>query len=406
MNDSSSALAQLNGHLQTIQTYSNEWGIGEQSLEYWAWLSKQYRIFADLIDTATQHGFKIPIPTSYMSGSGSSSHLPGSPLLGASSGAADAELGGCNPAAVLQHPGFYYHLAAMCSAERRRRFLEIDATKATGVMQILLANEKQVDHSNQTIELLTKSYEQFKKNRNGRMTLYLAAEIAGTYYETGKYEMALKFFERIGKTYRKEKWNMVLTSILRWSLRCAKELKSWDRAFEFLLELLSSELPMPDQKRQDIQKELMDLMQTKDDDVNATAAAAVPIAINMDEINPLLTCGVQFRTGDDYVDAPVHFQISLKTGKTSPPLPLPFASMRILFSDPQYNLVLYDDGSEEDLEPQLALINCHDGVEKVTEGEFEGWTTKSVDLRIAKNQTRVFEGSILPKECGELKVIT
>lgn len=77
----------------------------------------------------------------------------------------------------------------MCSAERRRRVLEASRSESEDPA---LAHEKQLDHSTMTIEFLTKAYEQFKRYRNSRMTLYLAAEIAGTYYEGGKFEMALK----------------------------------------------------------------------------------------------------------------------------------------------------------------------------------------------------------------------
>ncbi|KAG1438265.1 hypothetical protein G6F56_012710 [Rhizopus delemar] len=41
MNDPTVALAQLNGHLHMFQSYSPSWGIGEQTYEYWACLSKQ-----------------------------------------------------------------------------------------------------------------------------------------------------------------------------------------------------------------------------------------------------------------------------------------------------------------------------------------------------------------------------
>lgn len=56
----------------------------------------------------------------------------------------------------------------------------------------IMEAERNTDHSTLTIELLTKSYEQFKKQKAGRMTLYLASEIAGTYFMAGKYDMALK----------------------------------------------------------------------------------------------------------------------------------------------------------------------------------------------------------------------
>ena len=59
--------------------------------------------------------------------------------------------------------------------------------------QNILETEQKVDHSTLTIELLTKSYEQFKAQKTSRMTLYLASEIANTYLDAGKYETALKY---------------------------------------------------------------------------------------------------------------------------------------------------------------------------------------------------------------------
>ncbi|KAI9016573.1 Gryzun, putative trafficking through golgi-domain-containing protein [Phycomyces nitens] len=411
LNDHTAAFSQLNGHLHLFQTYSSAWGMGEQSFEYWEWLSKQYRIFADVIDSAIQAGFKIPLPTAYLNGT---TNVPGSPLLGGSnSNLSGTQVIGCNPGAIIQHPGFYYHLAAMCCAERRRRFLDIERSEAAKTLttnkesvapnqlETLLSKERQVDHSSLTIELLTKSYEQFKKYRNGRMTLYLAAEIAGTYYETGKFEMALKFFERIGKTYRKENWHMVLTSILRWSLRCAKELGSWERAVECLVELIAEELPMAKQKRADIQKELFDILYHNEAS-NVTKHG--PLTIAMDQINPFLKCSVQFLNQTSFVDTPELFQVSLSTDKNSPVMPFRFNAMRILFSDPQYNCYLEDAGIDGDMS-KLELIDFSKDATRATTGDYVDWVTKKVDLRVTEHQTRAFQGQIVSKECDVVKIV-
>ncbi|KAG2200136.1 hypothetical protein INT47_012417 [Mucor saturninus] len=397
MNDPTAALGQLNGHLHMFQSYSPTWGMGEQTFEYWAWLSQQYRIFADVIDAAIHAGYKVPVPTAYLT---SASGTPGSPLLGNAPGGITSS-SGCNPGAILQHPGFYYHLAAMCCAERRRRFLELERADATSTSPLFNA-EKSVDHSSLTIELLTKSYEQFKRYRNGRMTLYLAAEIAGTYYETGKFEMAIKFFERIGKTYRKEKWDMVLTSILRWSLRCAKELGSWEKAIECLVELLSDNLPMAENKRMDIQKELFDVL-------NVHPAANVedhpPLVVQMDQINAFISCHVQIKKPTNFVGAPVEYQITLKTDKSSPPTPFRFNTVKIMFNDPQYNVVLKDSGVET--EPRsIEWIDFSNKLTQITaEGDYLNWFSAESDLRVCKNQTKVLQGSVIPRDCGELKIM-
>ncbi|KAI8355688.1 Gryzun, putative trafficking through golgi-domain-containing protein [Blakeslea trispora] len=422
MNEPIAALSQLNGHLHMFQSYSPTWGMSEHTFEYWAWLSKQYRVFADIIDVAVQSGYKIPMPTAYLSASSNSPLLSGGThsngavgnnssgggigsgnIVSGGVGNTIASNVGCNPGAILQHPGFYYHLAAMCCAERRRRFLEAERSNTLSKSTALQA-EKSVDHSSLTIELLTKSYEQFKRYRNSRMTLYLAAEIAGTYYETGKFEMAVKFFERIGKTYRKEKWHMVLTSILRWSLRCAKELASWDRAIECLIELMSDDLPMADNKRNDVQKELLDILASSD----KSPEEHKHLVVQMDQINTFLSCQAQIKQQKNFVSTPVEYQILVKTDKTSPPTPMRFQTVRILFNDPQYNVVLKDAGLEETLPPSIDLVDFSSQLEKIVDEEdkYQGWFTAQADLRVHKGQIKALQGSLVPHECGELKILS
>ncbi|KAI8364823.1 Gryzun, putative trafficking through golgi-domain-containing protein [Choanephora cucurbitarum] len=422
MNEPTAALSQLNGHLHMFQSYSPTWGMSEHTFEYWAWLSKQYRIFADVIDAAVQSGYKIPMPTSYLSASSNSPLLSGNTHPSGTSGNSNSGGGigsgnvasggigigiashvGCNPGAILQHPGFYYHLAAMCCAERRRRFIEAERSNASPKSTAFQA-EKSVDHSSLTIELLTKSYEQFKRYRNSRMTLYLAAEIAGTYYETGKFEMAVKFFERIGKTYRKEKWYMVLTSILRWSLRCAKELASWERAIECLIELMSDDLPMADNKRNDTQKELFDILASPD----KSPKEKKHLVIQMDQINAFFSCQVQMKCQKNFVGTPIEYQVLIKTDKTSPPTPMRFQAVRIIFSDPQYNVVLKDAAIEETTPPLVDLIDFSNQLHNIVdeEDEHQNWLTAQADLRVYKGQVKALQGSFIPKECGDLKILS
>jgi hypothetical protein len=142
-----------------------------------------------LTEIAIKNGFKLPISAA---------------VQASNSGGAAVE-----PESFLQHPGFYYHAAAMSVMRRRASFLEAEkeymkAKMAPDDQKKLYASildpkfvealdiERGVDHSVMAIELLTKSYEQFKRFRNVRMTLYLASEIANEYFEGGKYDMAIK----------------------------------------------------------------------------------------------------------------------------------------------------------------------------------------------------------------------
>lgn len=200
-----------------------------------------------------------------------------------------------------------------------------------------LEKESAADHGNIVIELLTKAYENFKLkggsnaantgiqsgasigNSSGsgvvgvtsvttatagnRLTLFLASEIARCYFEIGgKWEMALKFFDRIGKTYRKENWYTVLSSVLDYTIACGTKLQEWHIVVESLVELLSdafyekftsaatTSVKRTEDRREKILKRLMGIMNgrideagnvvVEDDDGNAEnkAVATSPSA--------------------------------------------------------------------------------------------------------------------------------
>ena len=61
---------------------------------------------------------------------------------------------GLNPANALQHPGFYYYVAAQATERRRARFLAIlEVTEAGETNFPGLANEKKVDHFGIVVEV-------------------------------------------------------------------------------------------------------------------------------------------------------------------------------------------------------------------------------------------------------------
>ena len=106
---------------------------------------------------------------------------------------------GLNPANALQHPGFFYYLAAGAAEKRRERFLVIDQAGPQAVANAPgYTNEKKIDHLAVIQELYTKSYELFKKHSpanaqgTGRLILRIALRIAQTYHDAGKFDMAVK----------------------------------------------------------------------------------------------------------------------------------------------------------------------------------------------------------------------
>ena len=108
------------------------------------------------------------------------------------------------------------------------------------------------------------SYELFKKcspaNAQGteRLILRIALRIAQTYNDAGKFDMAVKsvlsflflrgfsaqprmtrFFERIGKTHRRENWGVMLRPLLQTWYACAQQMGDVELSVQLLVEMLA-----------------------------------------------------------------------------------------------------------------------------------------------------------------------
>ncbi|KAK9768173.1 hypothetical protein K7432_001417 [Basidiobolus ranarum] len=395
MDSPNASLIQLQRHLDIFPIILSNATITSESFEYWAWLSKQYRAFAELVELATKHGMRIPSPEAQAS----NMHVSGAVLpdyrAGFSGSHPTAAGSGVCPGLVIQHAGFYYYSSAVCSMERRHWFLDISEKmeKESNQENLDLNTEKKFDHTAIIIELLTKSYEQFKKYKNARMTLFLAAEIAKSYFDGGKYEMALKFFERIAKTYRKENWNTILASILHSSLVCTRELQLWESAVGYLIELLSDQVTIDHEAREAYQRELVQILTEQKNEEPKS------IIIDLDQINSLVHFGVQFESGNAFVGTPAKFQV---TATTSCPLPLEISSLRLVFNDSSFDHHLYHHQDQVKDVKGVQWIDIKDSRQK--EGEDGLAWSKQVDLRLSNEDIKILEGSITPREISELKV--
>jgi hypothetical protein len=142
--------------LKRFGDLSRGWGIGEETFEYWSSLSRQYRIFAELLEMAQADNLRIPYP--------SPPTLPTAPPVGITPSleffATPVSSG--NPLQVLQQPAYYYYAAADCTLQRKLRFdealaVEEDAKESEAGGHISMApgfaNEKKVDHSELAIEV-------------------------------------------------------------------------------------------------------------------------------------------------------------------------------------------------------------------------------------------------------------
>ncbi|TFK21997.1 glutathione transferase omega-1 [Coprinopsis marcescibilis] len=397
-NEHALALSHHNAHLRQFNDLSRGWGIGEETFEFWSWVARQYRILGELIDQGTRSGLTIP------------SHQPVGAAQNPAQSAARAAMGlaeldavrslGLNPSHALQHSGYYYYMAAKCTDIRRERFLA--AVEAEKNNQTILspgfANEKRVDHLSLVLELYTKAYELFKKyskpsqGQASRLTLLIACRIAETYYTSGKYDMAIRFFERIAKTYRKEGWYTMLRPLLSTWHSCAKRIEDVNSSIKLLLEMMGHDLQEgedPEGLQDNLLAILQDTVPFSTDDV---------VVFDLEDALPIFQTSVVFWEPEVDVSQPDSFQLSLKAPKRITVESIPFVSLEIYFSGISRPVVVRHDDSNA---PPTASVNrIHIG-DVVTGMEHPGTTG---NLRWALGTTLVIMGTLMSDTPSQLSV--
>ena len=80
-------------------------------------------MFAELLEQGTRTTLKIP--SAYPPPTPSAASVAAQALEPSQIGLDAMRLLGLNPNQALQHPGFYYYMAARCTERRRERFLSV-----------------------------------------------------------------------------------------------------------------------------------------------------------------------------------------------------------------------------------------------------------------------------------------
>ncbi|ORX82554.1 hypothetical protein BCR32DRAFT_267562 [Anaeromyces robustus] len=409
------------------------------TIQYWAWMTIQMKAFSELIELA-QHklGLNLPYPT--LNYKNINSNVNSSSLLHSYSNSSLAELENdlyiqkniTDPNMFIQQAGFYYLLTSQCVEERWNCFkiLQKESTERelSAEEKNLLNSESQIDYASVIIDILKKAYEQFKNQKNGRMTLYLARNIAKMYEEKNNYEIALKFYDRISKTYRNENWNVLLTDILKLIVKCSKETHSYQILIESLVELLSGDMGLEFSERIEIQDELLGLIsgsipfQMNEDPLNNRN-----IHIKLNNINSFVSCKVKFNKSETLINTPAKFQLSLNTNNIkSPAKPITFSKLLINFNDPNFNICLYNNEDIKEvtfnevsdgenfrrIKNKNGLItewiNIKDLKHETVKTNFgsEDFLCKTVNLSLCSNMRKIFEGEINTDTPIDLKVVS
>ncbi|KAI0359646.1 hypothetical protein OH77DRAFT_1587090 [Trametes cingulata] len=331
-NEHSLALSHQNSHMRKFADFSRGWGIGEETFEFWSWLARQHRVFAELLEQGTRSNLKIPTP--YPPQAPSAAVLAAQSLEASQMGLDAMRVLGLNPNQALQHPGFYYYMAARCTERRRERFLSALETEGESHQSSSpgFTNEKKVDHLAIVLELYTRSYELFKKwspqntQNPGRLTLWIAYRIAQTYYDSGKFDMAVRFFERIAKTYRRESWESLLHPLLSQWYACAQQLGDVELSVKLLVEMLGWGANASEEDPDVLQDDLLAVLKS-----TVPSSTDEPLVVDLSESRPILDASVVF--WDPEVDVGEHapFQILLSSRPNVSLSSIPFTSLAIHF---------------------------------------------------------------------------
>ncbi|KAJ3268791.1 hypothetical protein HDV01_002277 [Terramyces sp. JEL0728] len=244
----------------------------------------------------------------------------GNNWMGNSSGTVFGPYSSVNTLFTVQHSGFYYLFGAKALEDAWIRY-NGTLTMQDGVGQPEFIIEKMqefqsYDFPGSIIELLSKSYEAFKKQKHSRMTLFIASEIARIYSDSHQYDLSIKFYDRISKTYRKELWFGLLGHILAQTYKCARNINDTKTMAECAVELLHPdcgiELPIPEGSFQ----------------------------VDMESITKFLEVDFQFYSGYGQVNNEQKYQIILKMlGK-----PIQIDEIQVQFNLPEFNSTIMPNG--------------------------------------------------------------
>lgn len=339
---------------QHCTSYRKLVGAAEVTFLHWEWLSRQFLVFAELLET-------------------SSKNIPGFPAL----------VLGVKDKALTEwelQPAYYYQLASRYLMEKRSclelalsmwevfsegngsaesviqssyvgqfaRLLEqgheevaLQPLTDEEFVRYSIAEAKRFQDSFEIIALLKKAYEVYAGLKVPRMASYCSFQIAKEYFSLGELKFARQYFDSAVKLYRHESWASLLWEILGYLRECARQDGSLKEFVEYSLEMAA--LPVtpdsaykecgpagpPDfQQREIIHKEVLGLVTGESEfalkgvDQNLRVAKDSPLHIEIDLVSPLrvvLLASVAFHEQVVKPGMPTQITLSLLSQ-----LPLPF----------------------------------------------------------------------------------
>ncbi|KAJ8427564.1 hypothetical protein Cgig2_006635 [Carnegiea gigantea] len=306
---------------QHCASYRKLVGAAEVTFLHWEWVSRQFLVFAELLET-------------------SSKSIPGFPSLGL--GVVDASL----TERELQ-PAYYYQLASQYLKEKRscleqtlsmwevlnERDGASDSVNPSGYVgqfallleesqdqvtmqhltdaqfiQYAIAEAKRFRHSFEIIALLKKSFEIYTGLNDLRMASYCGSQMAKEYLSLGELKNAKQYFDYAVSLYRHEGWPTLVWEILGYLRECSRRDGSLKGFIEYSLEMAALPVSPGDsfgckecgpaglpslQQRERIHEEVVGLVTGKldfvssDTDKKLMVTGDSPVHLEIDLVSPL-----------------------------------------------------------------------------------------------------------------------
>lgn len=360
---------------QHCLSYRKLVGAAEVTFLHWEWVSRQYLVFAELLETSSKN---IPSFSSIS-------------LAVMDKGLTEWEL----------QPAYYYQLASQYLKEKRSclelalstwevfnendgvgdsvvpsdyvgqfaRLLEPNPDEVTlrpltdeEFIRYAIAEGKRFQDSFEIIALLKKSYEIYTGLKALRIASYCGFQMAKEYFSLGELKNAKQYFDYAVSLYRHEGWTTLLWQTLGYLRECSRRDGSLKEFVEYSLEMAALPVSSGDsfagkecgpagppnlQQRQMIHKEVVDLVTGESDfcasdDVakNLRVTRDSPLHLEIDLVSPLrvvLLASVAFHEQVVKPGVPTQITLSLLSH-----LPLPFEidALDVQFNQTECNFAI------------------------------------------------------------------
>ncbi|XP_010029555.2 trafficking protein particle complex subunit 11 [Eucalyptus grandis] len=409
-------------------SYKRLIGAPEAIYLHWEWMSRQFLVFAELLETSSATTQSI------------------------SSVAAD------NPDRGLTEwefrPAYYYQLAAHY-LKKKRSSLDIALSMLVNANEIdgraesvapstfvgqfsrlleqgdglsfqpiddeeyihyALAEGKRFQDSYEIIALFKKSYESYGNLKVQRMGSTCGLEIAKEYFSAGDFTTAMQFFDNFAQLYRQEGWVILLWEALGYSRECSKKMGAVKNFVESSLEMASLPVSSDDiqslgfkecgpagppslPERESIHKEVLELVSgesgirsvEESNDLNVTEGN--PLHLEIDLVSPLrsvLLASVAFHEQTVKPGASTLMTLSLLSQL---PLTTEIDQLEVQFNQSEYNFTITNAAR-----PQ--------STSKITSGQQNNRVEIAASLSLVTNKWLRLTYGIKSEQSGKLECIS